>query len=122
VLVSTAGAAGLPTQVRVSGARRPLPAPVDLAAYRIIQESLTNAIRYAAPATATIGLEFTEDRLEITVTDTGRGPTEGYADGAGGHGLVGMRERATAMGGTLQAGPGAHGGFRVRACLPTGTP
>jgi signal transduction histidine kinase len=122
VLVSTADAAGLRTQVRVDGVQRALPAPVDLAAYRIIQESLTNAIRYAAPATATIRLEFTDDQLRIAVTDTGQGPTDDYAEDGGGHGLIGMRERATAIGGTLRAGPSAHGGFRVLACLPTGTP
>lgn len=119
VLVSTAVAAGLPTEVHVAGERRPLPAPVDLAAYRIIQESLTNAIRHAAPATATVRLGFAPDHLDIEITDTGTGPAS--VDG-GGHGLIGMRERATATGGTLQAGPGAHGGFRVQACLPTGTP
>jgi signal transduction histidine kinase len=122
VLVSTAAAAGLPTEVRVAGVRRPLPAPVDLAAYRIIQESLTNAIRYAAPATATIRLDFADDRLDIEVVDTGAGPGEDQAGDGGGHGLIGMRERAAATGGTLRAGPGPHGGFRVLACLPTGTP
>jgi signal transduction histidine kinase len=120
VLVSTAAAAGLPTQVHIDGVRRPLPAPVDLAAYRIIQESLTNAIRHAAPATATIRLDFTEEHINIEVTDTGHGPSDN-GDG-GGHGLIGMRERATAIGGTVQAGPAAHGGFRVLARLPTATP
>jgi signal transduction histidine kinase len=118
VLVSTASAAGLPTQVRIGGVQRPLPAPVDLAAYRIIQESLTNAIRHAAPATAVIRLDFASDHVDIEVTDTGRGPSS-HGDG-GGHGLVGMRERAAALGGTVEAGPAAHGGFRVLACLPTG--
>ena len=126
VLVSTATAAGLPTRIRVEGDERPLPAPVDLAAYRIIQESLTNAMRYAAPATATIRLGFTGDHLDIEVIDTGPGPVDGAGDGGGGHGgghgLIGMRERATAMGGSFRAGPGEHGGFQVRACLPTGAP
>ncbi|HEX4701538.1 MAG TPA: histidine kinase [Pseudonocardiaceae bacterium] len=120
VLVSTATAAGLPTQVCVSGVERPLPAAVDLAAYRIIQESLTNAIRYAAPATATIRLDFAPDHLDIEVTDTGQG-TAGSGDG-GGHGLIGMRERAATLGGTMRAEPRAQGGFQVLACLPTGTP
>ncbi|HEY3611947.1 MAG TPA: sensor histidine kinase [Pseudonocardiaceae bacterium] len=120
ILVSTASAAGLPTQVHIGGVARPLPAPVDLAAYRIIQESLTNAIRHAAPATATIRLDFAADHVDIEVTDTGHGQSE-HGD-SGGHGLIGMRERATAIGGTVRAGPAAHGGFQVLACLPTGTP
>jgi signal transduction histidine kinase len=104
--------------VHIGGVQRPLPAPVDLAAYRIIQESLTNAIRHAAPTTATIRLDFAADHVDIEVTDTGHGPSE-HVD-SGGHGLIGMRERATAIGGTVQAGPAAHGGFQVLACLPTG--
>jgi signal transduction histidine kinase len=95
---------------------------VDLAAYRIVQESLTNAIRHAGPATAAVWLSYQDDELRIDVTDTGRGPMAGAgagaADGEAGHGLVGMRERAAAVGGIVETGPGPHGGFRVEARLP----
>jgi signal transduction histidine kinase len=118
-LVETMSAAGLPTDVRTSGSERALPAPVDLAAYRIVQESLTNALRHAAPASATVRLDFGDTHLDIEVTDTGPGPG---AAGGSGHGLRGMTERATAIGGTLTAGPGPRGGFRVFAHLPVVTP
>ncbi len=121
-LVDTVSAAGLPTVVRTTGTVRALSVTVDLAAYRIIQESLTNCIRHAAPATATVALHFHDDQLCIDVTDTGPGPdTTATGDGSG-HGLRGMTERATAIGGTLTTGPATHGGFRVLAQLPTGAP
>lgn len=119
-LVATMTTAGLPTTVRTTGVARDLPAPVDLAAYRIIQESLTNALRHASPATATIHLDYAEDHLDIDVTDTGQG--DGQASDGGGHGIQGMTERATALGGTLRAGPGPSGGFRVHAHLPLEQP
>lgn len=115
-LITTMTTAGLPTTVHTSGAVRDLPAPVDLAAYRIIQESLTNALRHAAPATATVRLGYEPSGVDIDVTDTGPGPA--HQPGGGGHGLRGMTERATALGGTLVTGPGPHGGFRVHAHLP----
>jgi len=118
-LVETMSAAGLPTVIRTGGTERALPAAVDLAAYRIVQESLTNALRHAAPASATVRLTFGEAHLDIEVTDTGPGPADGSG---GGHGLRGMTERATAIGGTLTAGPGPHGGFRVSAHLPVEAP
>ena len=90
---------------------------MDLAAYRIIQESLTNAIRHAGPATATVSLTYGAADLRIEISDTGRGAVVGPAAGTG-HGLTGMRERAAAVGGTVQAGPGETGGFRVTARLP----
>ena len=95
----------------------PLPAAVDLAAYRIIQESLTNTIRHAGPATAAVSLGYARDELRIDVTDTGRGQAV-IAGNGDGHGLAGMRERAAAVGGTVEAGPGPAGGFRVAARLP----
>jgi signal transduction histidine kinase len=106
----------VPTAVEVTGRRRELPPEVDLAAYRIVQESLTNAIRHAGEATAKIGLCFEDGQLRIDVTDTGNGPQE-TVEGAG-HGLAGMAERAASVGGTVDAGPGPRGGFRVRATLP----
>ena len=116
-LVSRAGAAGVPVSVRVDGERRPLPTSVDLAAFRIIQESVTNAVRHAGAATVTVHLSYEPDALVVQVDDDGRGPTA-YADSDGGSGIPGMQERAAALGGALEAGPGPDGGFRVRARLP----
>jgi signal transduction histidine kinase len=117
-LVGRASQAGLPTTVRRDGNPRPLPHGVDLAGYRIIQESLTNAIKHAGPATATIGLAYDESALRIEIADTGRGIPPGTENPDSGHGLIGMRERAASVGGTLQAGPGPGGGYRVVAVLP----
>jgi signal transduction histidine kinase len=126
-LIAGATQAGLPTTLSVTGEPAALPAGVDLAAYRIIQESLTNAIRHAGPATATVALTYRGARLLIEVTDTGRGlAAPGVRDlsaaggGTQGHGLVGMRERAAAAGGTFRAGPAPGGGFAVGAELPFG--
>jgi signal transduction histidine kinase len=110
---------GLPVQVAVTGQRAGLPAAVDLAAYRIVQESLTNVVRHAGPATATVRVSYQPDALVLEVADTGGGRASGAARPAG-HGIAGMRERAAAVGGTLEAGPDGDGGFRVRACLPLG--
>ncbi|HEX3190953.1 MAG TPA: sensor histidine kinase [Streptosporangiaceae bacterium] len=126
-LIAGARRAGLETTLTVTGDPVPLPAAVDLAAYRIIQESLTNTIRHAGPATAAVALGYASDELHIDVTDTGRGQPDtgrGQAVIAGngdGHGLAGMRERAAAVGGTVEAGPGPAGGFRVAARLPLGS-
>ena len=119
-LVAGAGAAGLPTTVVTTG--RPssdLPPAVDLAAYRIIQESLTNAIRHAGPATATVHITYGPDEVGLRITDTGAGaPVTGTTSG---HGLVGMRERAAAAGGDLAVGRTRAGGFQVSARLPLGS-
>jgi signal transduction histidine kinase len=116
-LVAGVTAAGLPTTVVTTGERPPaLPPAVDLAAYRIVQESLTNAIRHAGPATATVHVNYSQHDLRLRITDTGAGPA---SDGtSSGHGLIGMRERATATGGALVFGPGHDGGFAVTARLP----
>jgi signal transduction histidine kinase len=118
-LVDRACQAGLDTTLTVTGTPVPLPAAVDLAAYRIIQESLTNTIRHAGPATAAVSLGYHHDELRIEVTDTGRGAAVEATPG-GGHGLAGMRERAASVGGTAEAGPRPGGGFRVAARLPLG--
>jgi signal transduction histidine kinase len=97
------------------GRRRPLPASVELAAYRIIQEAMTNVARHAGPAHATIRLVYQEQDLLIEVEDDGK--RQGGQAGQG-NGLPGMRERATALGGWFEAGPRPEGGFRVRAALP----
>ncbi|MFL6142715.1 MAG: sensor histidine kinase [Labedaea sp.] len=112
-LTDATGAAGLP--VRVDGEPGELPAAVDSAAYRIVQESLTNAVRHARDATAiTVRFSRAEGGIEVLVCDDGSGSV---APGSG-NGLRGMRERAEALGGTLSAGARAEGGFQVRAVLP----
>jgi signal transduction histidine kinase len=121
-LVENATRAGLPTSVAVHGRARQLAPSVDLTAYRIVQESLTNAMRYAGPTTARVTLSYTEDdELRIEIVDGGRGRVDGTPQAAG-HGIAGMRERAEAVGGTLTAGPAPEGGFRVQARLPLSAP
>ncbi|HEY8525452.1 MAG TPA: histidine kinase [Acidimicrobiales bacterium] len=117
-LVERAGAAGVPATVAVTGDRRRLPAEVDRAAYRIVQEALTNVGRHAGrPARATVRLDYRPDSLAVQVEDDGRARPD--APPVPGTGLIGMRERVTALGGTLHAAPRAEGGFAVRAVLPT---
>jgi signal transduction histidine kinase len=106
---------GLRTKLRVSGEPRPLPADTEVAAYRVVQEALTNTVKHAYASSAVVELDWTEDALTLTVTDDGRGPAAG-ADG--GHGLIGIRERAAACGGVADAGRGPDGGFRVVVRLP----
>jgi signal transduction histidine kinase len=115
-LVAQTRNAGLSVDLQVTGARRQLPAGLELTAYRIVQESLTNVVRHAATDSVMVVLDFAESSLRIEVSDAGRGPVEGSS---GGHGLVGMRERVALYGGTLSAmaGPGAAG-FQVVANLP----
>jgi signal transduction histidine kinase len=120
-LVESSRAAGLPVDVVIEGDARPLPPAVDTAAFRIVQESLTNVIRHAGPARATVAVRHRDDGVEIEVTDDGRGAVDGNgaADGGGGgHGLAGMRERVALLGGALYAGTRRSGGYRVRARLP----
>jgi signal transduction histidine kinase len=144
-LIASARSAGLDTTLTVTGDRRPLPPEVDLAAYRIVQESLTNVIRHAGPAAATVSIGYSRAELRIEVADTGRGATRTGSTGAGsigtdgtgtdgtgtdgtgtdgtggGHGLAGMRERAASVGGGVEAGTRAGGGFLVAARLPLGS-
>jgi signal transduction histidine kinase len=123
-LVARARAAGLPVTVRVTGAKRQLPPEVDQAAYRIVQEALTNVSRHAGHACASVHLDYTPETLSVQVVDDGQG-TVTSADSrpaALGLGLVGMRERVSALGGRLQAGPRDGGGFLVRAELPAQAP
>jgi signal transduction histidine kinase len=119
-LVEATRTAGLPVTVEVAGDRRELPPSVDAAAYRIMQEALTNARKHAGPARASVHLTYTEDGILMRIDDNGAGPGGQPAGGAsGGNGLPGMRERAAALGGTLTAGPRPGGGFRVDAHLLT---
>lgn len=115
-LVASATAAGLRVRLDVSGEPRPLPPSVDLAAYRIVQESLTNVARHAGSAGAALSISYTPRELVIEVEDEGQGVPAGW-DPQAGNGLLGMRERAAAAGGELEAGPRPEGGFRVRARL-----
>jgi signal transduction histidine kinase len=120
-LVAQAEAAGLQVAVAVDDGLQRLPPALDLACYRIVQESLTNVVRHAHARHATVTVTA-GDALVVTVDDDGAGaaaPGSGAGNGAG-QGIVGMRERARALGGTLEAGPRREGGFRVRASLPVG--
>ena len=119
-LVARARAAGLPVTMTVTGAERPLPPDVDQAAYRIVQEALTNVSRHAGAALASVQLHYGPGTLSIQVADDGKGtvPDTGSRPSGPGLGLVGMRERVSALGGRLQAGPQNGGGFQVRAELP----
>ena len=119
-LVARARAAGLPVTVTVTGQQRPLPPEADQAAYRIVQEALTNVTRHDGHACASVHLHYTPEALSIQVDDDGQGT--GTRPSGPGLGLVGMRERVSALGGRLQAGPQATGGFRVRAELPARAP
>ena len=119
-LVARARAAGLPVTVTVTGAERPLPPDVDQAAYRIVQEALTNVSRHAGQACASVRLQYTPDALTVQVDDDGDG--SGTRPAGPGLGLIGMRERVSALGGHLHAGPQDGGGFQVRAELPVRAP
>jgi len=125
--VTRTTAAGVGVTLEVHGERRMLPASIDLAAFRIVQEALTNIVRHAGAGTATVELTYGPDQLTVQVDDDGHGAdTSGSRRGApvpddddgGGNGIPGMRERAVALGGTFDAGPRSGGGFRVRARIP----
>ena len=121
-MLSRARSAGLPVTVTVTGTQRPLPPAVDQAAYRIVQEALTNTSRHAGlaggggQASASVLLHYAKDTLTVQVNDDGDGA--GATSAGPGLGLTGMRERVSALGGRLHAGPGEGGGFQVRADLP----
>lgn len=113
-------AAGVPVQVSVTGQPRDLPAEVDQAGYRVVQEALTNVARHAGPAAAEIHVEYAPERLTVSVTDDGRAsPVQPVTPGVG---LRGMRERVTGLGGTLHAAPRDRGGFAVLATFPLDGP
>jgi signal transduction histidine kinase len=116
-LVESVRRAGLPVELRIEGTGRPLPPGVDLSAYRIVQEALTNSVKHAGPARASVLLRYGDRDLELEVVDDGRGLRSSTTPG---HGLAGMRERTALLGGDLDVGPAPGGGFAVRARLPLG--
>ena len=115
-LVGQLQSAGLAVELRTEGEPRDIPVGIDLSAYRIVQEGLTNALKYAGDARTAVCVRYGADSLEIEILDNGRG--EGREVEHGGHGLVGMRERVALYGGTLDAGRHPAGGFSVRVLLP----
>jgi len=108
--------AGMPVDLRIEGEPCPMPPGIDLSAYRIVQEALTNALKHAGPARARVTVRYGASELEIEVTDDGAGGPQGAPAGA--HGLVGMRERVSLFGGDLATGTRDNGGYAVRARLP----
>jgi signal transduction histidine kinase len=116
-LIEGMRASGLPVSLQVSGSPRSLPAAASLALYRIVQESLTNAIRHAPEAPTVVHLGYREEGVEATVTNAAAQQPVAASDGAG-HGLLGMRERAHSIGGQLEAGPAQDGGWQTRVWLP----
>jgi signal transduction histidine kinase len=118
-LIEQAREAGLPVDVQIEGDPTELPAGVDLTAYRLVQEGLTNAMKHSQATQAEVIVRYGADAVELVVSDNGRGTSDGKAD-SGGHGLVGMRERVTVYGGELEAGPRPEGGYTLHARLPKG--
>src|SRR5215216_2832157 len=119
-LLAEVAKAGLAVKLRVNGTRPPVPAGVDLSAYRIVQEALTNVVKHAGSARAQVVVGYGDQDVTVEVTDDGRGAVTSVSDGrvGTGHGLIGMRERVQAFGGDLEVGPRPGGGFRVAARLP----
>ena len=114
-LVDQVRAAGLPVKIDIEGEAVPLAPGVDLSAYRILQEALTNAIKHAGPASAEVRVAYRANEVELEVIDDGRGSNGTHQHG---HGLIGMQERVELYGGRLDTGPNPGGGYRVRAWLP----
>jgi signal transduction histidine kinase len=117
LLVDRVRAAGLPAELQIVGTPRSLPTSLEVTAYRIVQEALTNALRYARQAATLVHVAYEPDQLRVEVLDDG--PTTAAEAGEGsGRGLVGMEQRASLVGGRLEAGPRLGGGYAVRAWLP----
>lgn len=116
-LVDQVRRSGLSVELHVAGAEVPLPQAVQLSAYRVVQEALTNALKHAGAARADVTLRYARATLEVDVRDDGHGPQNNERDGVG-HGLVGLRERVGLFGGSLDTGPAPDGGFQVRATFP----
>jgi signal transduction histidine kinase len=116
-LIGRMRGAGVPVELTVSGSPRPLAAGIELAAYRVVQEALTNTVKHASGADASVQVSYGDDELHVEVTDTGGRPGPAAATGNG-RGLIGLRERLAVYGGTLRTGPRPLGGYRVRALIP----
>jgi signal transduction histidine kinase len=116
ILVGQLREAGLPVALHVDGERRELPVGIDLSAYRIVQEALTNALKHAGQAQTAVNIRYGADAVELKISDSGGGSEP---VGSGGHGLIGMRERVALCGGRFHAARNATGGFTVQAFLPT---
>ena len=123
-LVAEAAASGLSVDVAVEGRRPDVPQGLDLSAFRIVQEALTNVRRHAGATAARVVVRYSGDEVALEVTDDGRGGpvADGTGTARGGHGIIGMRERAAVFGGTVDAGPRPEGGFRVAARIPVPAP
>ncbi|WP_406461764.1 sensor histidine kinase [Streptomyces sp. NBC_01622] len=119
-LAAATADAGVRVDVRRSGEQRPVPADIDLSAYRIVQEALTNVVRHAATGRCRVAIDYGDEELSVEVVDDGRGATGNGS--AHGFGIIGMRERVGLLGGGLSAGPRPEGGFRVAARLPLPAP
>jgi signal transduction histidine kinase len=122
-LAESVGRAGLPVELHVQGESFPLPRAVELSAYRIVQEGLTNSLKHARAGRAHVTIRYGAEELEVEVADDGHGPAKSDGDGHGhghGHGLVGVRERVKIDGGGVSAGPGTNGGFVLKVRLPVG--
>jgi signal transduction histidine kinase len=117
-LAASMGDSDLAVEVSIEGETRSLPPTLDVSAYRIVQEALTNTLKHAAASRADVHLRYWPDELEVEIVDDGR-PNGGSSSASGGLGLIGMRERAALHGGQFSAGPAAGGGFSVRVRLPT---
>ncbi|MEU5094580.1 sensor histidine kinase [Streptomyces sp. NPDC020996] len=118
-MVDRVRAGGVPVDLRVTGEPRPLPPGVQLCLYRVVQEALTNVLKHAPGARAGVELAYRSGEVTVSVTDDGRGVDPATSNEQGGHGLIGMRERAKLYGGTIVVGPRSEGGFGVHLTLPT---
>ncbi|MEV5978211.1 sensor histidine kinase [Streptomyces sp. NPDC052114] len=118
-MVERVRAGGAPVALRVTGTPRPLAPGVELCAYRVVQEALTNVLKHAHGAAAEVELAYRAGHIEVSVTDDGKGVNPARVKTGSGHGLLGMRERAKLYGGTISIGPLSEGGFAVRLTLPT---
>ncbi|MEU6062238.1 sensor histidine kinase [Streptomyces sp. NPDC047097] len=118
-MVDRVRAGGQPVTLEVDGEERPLPPGVDLCAYRVVQEALTNAVKHAPGAATRVHLRYGRDHVAVAVLDDGRRVLSDKPADSGGHGLIGMRERAKLYGGTISTGPRSDGGWAVRLTLPT---
>ncbi|MFF0296106.1 sensor histidine kinase [Kitasatospora sp. NPDC004614] len=121
-LAATTTAAGVRVDLHWSGARRPLPPEIELSAYRIVQEAVTNVVRHAKARACSVSIEFRAAEVAVSVINPGPGPARTSGSGRRGYGLVGMMERATLLHGEFSAGPQPDGGFRVVARLPVPVP